>query len=148
MARMASPSPSIDTACPPKNTRARSTTKHSGRLSGPVKVSPALQALGPGSPETACGTVLEGLEGLLLGRDRLDLPAQFEAVQGPPLGSNHERRYRPHSPSDGRPGYSPRVPALVAGPGVVMLPRKPHAIDPGRVARPSQTTPPTEPGRA
>jgi len=36
---------------------------------------------------TACGTVLEGLEGLLLGRDRLDLPAQFEAVQGPPWGA-------------------------------------------------------------
>src|SRR5580700_930042 len=88
---------------------------------------------------SAFGTVLEGLDRLVLRGDRRDLPGQFAAVEGPPVGRDVEHGDRPEATLGGRPGHAPGVPALLAGPGHVRpLPHKPHVIDPCPIAAPSQ----------
>src|SRR5579859_2740658 len=125
MARMASPSPSIETAWPPRKIRVRSVragaaTCRSGRrvvaegvLGEPVR--------------GACGTVLVGLGCLVRRGDGGDLPGQFAAVYGPPAGRDVEHVDRPDPASGGRVGHAPGIAALLAGPGEVRPPPpKPH----------------------
>ena len=72
----------------------------------------------------AIGTMMEGLDGLLLRGDRPDLPGQFAAVHADPA----ERRDRPDPPPASTSGHSPGPPALAAGPVVFSRqPREPHA---------------------